>query len=137
MVGCKSNVIYYSSSNSSPGIVRDICKHTLFLNPLVSSCSKYTLSRFIFNEFTVGLDLFYNINGDIKEKTDGITTAKFGSYNEYGFNVDANYALTEDNNYVGLYFAMAQSDIKGPKDSAQQYKEPTEYKFGLKFVSEF
>lgn len=94
-------------------------------------------NEFIFNEFTVGLDLFYNINGDIKEKTDGITTAKFGSYNEYGFNVDANYALTEDNNYVGLYFAMAQSDIKGPKDSVQQYKEPTEYKFGLKFVSEF
>ena len=94
-------------------------------------------NEFIFNEFTVGLDLFYNINGDIKEKTDGITIAKFGSYNEYGFNVDANYALTEDNNYVGLYFAMAQSDIKGPKDSVQQYKEPTEYKFGLKFVSEF
>lgn len=94
-------------------------------------------NEFIFDEFTVGLDLFYNINGDIKEKTDGITTAKFGSYNEYGFNVDANYALTEDNNYVGLYFAMAQSDIKGPKDSAEQYKEPTEYKFGLKFVSEF
>ena len=94
-------------------------------------------NEFIFDEFTVGLDLFYNINGDIKEKTDGITIAKFGSYNEYGFNVDANYALTEDNNYVGLYFAMAQSDIKGPKDSVQQYKEPTEYKFGLKFVSEF
>ena len=94
-------------------------------------------NEFIFDEFTVGLDLFYNINGDIKEKTNGITTAKFGSYNEYGFNVDANYALTEDNNYVGLYFTMAQSDIKGPKDSAQQYKEPTEYKFGLKFVSEF
>lgn len=94
-------------------------------------------NEFIFDEFTVGLDLFYNINGDIKEKTNGITTAKFGSYNEYGFNVDANYALTEDNNYVGLYFTMAQSDIKGPKDSTQQYKEPTEYKFGLKFVSEF
>lgn len=94
-------------------------------------------NEFIFDEFTVGLDLFYNINGDIKEKINGITTAKFGSYNEYGFNVDANYALTEDNNYVGLYFTMAQSDIKGPKDSTQQYKEPTEYKFGLKFVSEF
>lgn len=94
-------------------------------------------NEFIFDEFTVGLDLFFNMNGEIKEKTDGITTAKYSSYNEYGFNVDANYALTEDNNYVGLYFAMTQSDFKGPKDSAEKYKEPTEYKFGLKFVSEF
>lgn len=94
-------------------------------------------NEFIFDKFTVGLDLFFNMNGDIKEKEDSLTTAKYDSYNEYGFNIDANYALTENNNYVGLYFTMAQSDFEGPKDSLEKYKDPTEYKFGLKFTTEF
>lgn len=94
-------------------------------------------NEFIFDEFTVGLDLFFNMNGDVKEKNNNAIIAKFDSYNEYGFNIDANYALTENNNYVGLYFTMAQSDFKGPKDSSLQYKDPTDYKFGLKFTSEF
>ena len=94
-------------------------------------------NEFIFTErFTVGLDLFFNMNDDIKEKTGSVVTEKWDSYNEYGFNLDGNFALT-DNNYIGLYFGMALSDLEGPKDAPQKYKDPTEYKFGLKYTSQF
>ena len=93
-------------------------------------------NEFIFTEnFTVGLDLFFNANDKIKYTVAGAET-KWNSYNEYGFNLDGNFALAE-NNYIGAYFDMAFSDLKGPKTSTEKYKNPVEYKFGLRYTSQF
>lgn len=93
-------------------------------------------NEFIFTEnFTVGLDLFFNANDKIKYTVAGAET-KWNSYNEYGFNLDANFALANDN-YLGAYFDMKMSDLKGPKGEVEKFKDPIEYKFGLRYTSQF
>lgn len=94
-------------------------------------------NEFIFTErFTVGLDLFFNMNDDIKYKTLG-AEQKWDSYNEYGFNLDGNFALGESN-YIGAYFDMMVSDLEGPNDLVgQKFKDPIEYRFGLRYTSQF
>jgi len=111
-------------------------------------------NEFIFSEsFTVGLDLFFKMHDDIKFKgldveydeglaefqTNGVETSKWDSYNEYGFNIDANFALANDN-YIGAYFTMSFSDLeeKSYEDvDGKRFKDPTEYRFGLKYTSQF
>ncbi len=89
-------------------------------------------NEFIFTErFTMGLDLFYNMHDDIKLSDNGLSTTKIKSFDEYGFNVDANYALNQ-NNYLGVYFGMAFNDVE-----YDTLKDETEYNFGLKFTSQF
>ena len=88
-------------------------------------------NEMIFNQMTVGLDLFYNLNGDGKF-VDGVNVSKYDTYNEYGFNLDANYALNQDA-YVGAYFTMSLNDL----DNMDVYKDVTEYQFGLKMTSQF
>lgn len=91
-------------------------------------------NEFIFTEnFTMGLDMFYNLMSQykFKDKSGAIPDYKIKAYDEYGFNVDANYGLNE-NNYVGVYFNMAFNDI-----SNDEYKDATNYKFGVRFTSQF
>lgn len=88
-------------------------------------------NEMIFDQMTVGLDLFYNFNGDGKF-VEGAVINKYDSYNEYGFNLDANYALNQDA-YVGAYFTMSLNDL----DNMDVYKDVTEYQFGLKMTSQF
>lgn len=76
-------------------------------------------NEFIFTEnFTMGLDLGYSINKDYGDL----------DYNIFSLNVDVNYALTQ-NNFIGIYYGMDLNDT--------DYIEPTTYKFGLKFTSQF
>ena len=100
-------------------------------------------NEFIFDRVTVGLDLFYTMHDDLKSKNlrpvGEYSEFKFDSYDEYGFNIDANYALTEDN-YIGVYFDMTFSDLKNKTqipDTEDHYKDPTEYKFGVKYTTQF
>lgn len=91
-------------------------------------------NEFIFTEnFTMGLDMFYNLMSQykFKDKSGAIPDYKIKAYDEYGFNVDANYGLNE-NNYVGVYFNMAFNDI-----SNDEYKDVTKYNFGVRFTSQF
>ena len=88
-------------------------------------------NEMIFNQMTVGLDLFYNLNGDGK-LVNNLGVSKYDTYNEYGFNLDANYALNQDA-YVGAYFTMSLNDL----DNMDVYKDVTEYQFGLKMTSQF
>lgn len=91
-------------------------------------------NEFIFTEdFTVGLDLFYTINGKVKYKEDGVLIERTKSFDEYGFNIDANYAVAQDN-FIGVYFGMAFSDMNYLDEG---YKDPTEYNFGVKYVAQF
>jgi len=77
-------------------------------------------NEFIFTDnFTAGLDLNYSINDDYGDSD---------SYNIFGFNVDLNYGLNQ-NNFIGVYYAMDFNDA--------DEIEPTTYKFGLKFTSQF
>lgn len=73
------------------------------------------------DQFTIGLDLNYKkIAKDKKNDID--------SYNEYGFNIDANYAVAE-NNYVSVYFGMDRTDLEHDEDKT--------YNFGVKYVTQF
>lgn len=92
-------------------------------------------NEMIFDQMTIGLDLFYNWNGDGKTLNAGVEGDKYDSYNEYGFNVDANYALNQDA-YVGAYFTMSLNDLEY-KEGTNTYKDVTEYQFGLKMTSQF
>lgn len=93
-------------------------------------------NEFIFTEeLTMGLDLFYAINGKTEEKELGALESRVKTHSEYGFNVDANYALNR-NNFVGAYFGMALGNLKY-EDQMGEWKDPTEYKFGVKYVSQF
>ena len=81
-------------------------------------------NEFIFTEnFTVGLDLTYSLNDDYDD---------LNSYNVFGFNVDANYALNQ-NNFIGAYYGM---DFNDASEDDLDIK-PITYKFGLKFTSQF
>lgn len=94
-------------------------------------------NEFVFTEdFTVGLDLFYAINGKTEQKDLGALESRIKSYSEYGFNLDANYALNR-NNFVGAYFGMALGNLKYEEVSIGEWKDPTGYKFGVKYVSQF
>ena len=78
-------------------------------------------NEFILNDqFTIGLDLTYSIfDEDILDD----------SYNVFGFNIDANYAVAE-NNYVGVYFGMdSYKDI--------DHVDPITYNCGVKYVTQF
>ena len=91
-------------------------------------------NEFILTEnFNMGLDMFYNLMSQYKfrDKSGAIPNYKIKAYDEYGFNVDANYGLNE-NNYIGIYFNMAFNDI-----TDDEYKDVTNYKFGVRFTSQF
>lgn len=90
----------------------------------------------ITEKFTIGFDLFYNMNDKIELKS--VTDIeKYDSYSEYGFDLDANYAVY-DNNFIGLYFNMTMSDFEGPEELVgEKFKDPMEYKFGLRYTSLF
>lgn len=91
-------------------------------------------NEFIFTEnFTMGLDMFYNLMSQykFKDKSGVIPSYKIKAYDEYGFNIDANFSFNE-NNYMGLYFNMSFNDI-----SNDEYKDLTNYNFGVKFTSQF
>lgn len=114
--------------------------------------NKYAFSvklenEFIFTDnFTVGLDLYLNMRDKIKldspeyDKVANVTkagTTKYKSSQEYGFNLDANYALAE-NNYIGAYFDMSYSNLKSEVDvDGERKKDQMTYKFGLKYTSQF
>ena len=100
-------------------------------------------NEFIFDRITVGLDLFYTMHDDLKSRNLVFDNEfKWDSYNEYGFNVDVNYALTEDN-YIGVYFDMTFSDLKNKttlidgEQTSDHWKDPTEYSFGIKYTTQF
>jgi len=76
--------------------------------------------------FTFGLDLFYNINGDFTR-----SAVSYDAYNEYGFVIDANYILC-NNSYAGVYFGMGFSDFETTVSS-----DTVGYVVGLKFTSKF
>lgn len=84
-------------------------------------------------DFTVGLDLFYTLNGKVKTKESGVLVERTKSFDEYGFNIDANYAVAQDN-FIGIYFGMTFSDLDYLDEG---YKDPTDYNFGVKYVAEF
>ena len=92
-------------------------------------------NEMIFDQMTVGLDLFYNLNGDGKAYTAGVESGSYDTYNEYGFNLDANYALNQDA-YVGAYFTMSLNDLEY-NQGGEFSKDVTEYQFGLKMTSQF
>ena len=99
-------------------------------------------NEFIFTKnFTMGLDLFYEFNPEIKTKETELdsstgalvtTKTKIKSFDRYGFNVDANYGIN-DNNFIGVYFGMDFTkdfeDITG--------KDPKETEFGIKYTTQF
>lgn len=95
-------------------------------------------NEFIFSDsFTVGLDLYLNANGDIRNKVEGEVNTKIKSHQEYGFNIDANYALCQ-NNYIGAYFDMSMSNAKFDVSSYGTIaKDPIQYKFGLRYTTQF
>ena len=92
-------------------------------------------NELIFDKFTVGLDLYYNLVGKEKYKYIDVGYHEFyntlDSYNEYGFNVDANYALN-NNMYLGAYLDMSKSTL-----DSDTSKRPQTYSFGLKLTSNF
>lgn len=92
-------------------------------------------NELIFDKFTVGLDLYYNLVGKEKYKYIDVGYYEFyntlDSYNEYGFNVDANYALN-NNMYLGAYLDMSKSTL-----DSDTSKRPQTYSFGLKLTSNF
>ena len=89
-------------------------------------------NEFIFTDnFTVGLDLFYALNGDVEYNVTG-RKSKIDSFDTYGFNIDANYGLNE-NNFIGVYFGMEfYSDF-----GEDFYTDPMEYNFGIKYTTQF
>ena len=92
-------------------------------------------NEMIFDQMTIGLDLFYNLNGDSKVYLGNTEIGSYDTYNEYGFNLDANYALNQDA-YVGAYFTMSLNDLEY-ESSGNYRKDLTEYQFGLKMTSQF
>lgn len=81
--------------------------------------------------FTIGLDLYYDLNDDYKHKKN-----YSDSYNVYGGLIDVNYAINQEN-FVGLYFAMDFNDFDLKDSDADAKMEPTTYEFGIKFTSQF
>ena len=99
-------------------------------------------NEFIFDSINVGLDLYYNMHSKVKSKyLTPFDTEKFEwkSYNEYGFNVDLNYMLSEDNS-IGIYYDMSFSNLKNKTaltGYSAEWKKPTQYKFGVKYITQF
>lgn len=92
-------------------------------------------NELVFDKITFGLDLYYNMVGKQKYKYVNIGYLEqyitSDSYNEYGFNVDANYALT-NNMYIGAYLDMSKSTL-----NTEAIKRPQSYSLGLKLTSQF
>ena len=94
-------------------------------------------NEFIFTQdFTVGFDLYFHLNDKIKYTNGSDNKIEFGTYEEYGFNLDANMAMSQ-NHYLGAYFNMFLSTLEGPKDAEAKLKDPIGYDFGLKYTSQF
>ena len=94
-------------------------------------------NEFIFTpDFTVGFDLYLNLNDKIKYTNGSDDKIEFGTYEEYGFNLDANIAMSQ-NHYLGAYFNMFLSTLEGPKNAEAKLKDPIGYDFGLKYTSQF
>ncbi len=87
------------------------------------------------NEFTMGLDLFYTYNPRNDYGVSGLFKYHYKAFNEYGFNVDLNYALN-DSNYLGVYFGMSENDFK-EDSSGDIRKDLTEYNGGVRLTTRF
>lgn len=97
-------------------------------------------NEFIFtDEFTMGLDLFYTYNPK-NNYFDGVDNQSFKAFSEYGFNVDFNYTINDDN-YIGVYFGMLENNISQyvilTSGSRQDYRNLTEYNGGIKLTTQF
>lgn len=91
------------------------------------------------DEFTMGLDLFYTYNPK-NNHFDGVDNQNYKAFSEYGFNIDYNYAINEDN-YIGVYFGMLENNISQyiilTSGSRQDYRNLTEYNGGIKLTTKF
>jgi len=91
------------------------------------------------DQFTMGLDLFYTYNPK-NNYFDGEYNQSYKAFSEYGFNVDMNYALNE-NNYLGIYFGMSENNISQyevvSSISQIDYRDLTEYNGGVKLTTKF
>ena len=80
--------------------------------------------------------MYLNLNDKIKYTNGSDDKIEFGTYEEYGFNLDANIAMSQ-NHYLGAYFNMFLSTLEGPKNAEAKLKDPIGYDFGLKYTSQF
>lgn len=89
----------------------------------------------IFDKITFGLDLYCNMIGKQKYKYVNISYLEqyitSDSYNKYDFNIDTNYALS-NNMYIGAYLDISKLTL-----DSDTTKRLQRYSFSLKLTSNF